>query len=334
MEMDTNMTPTVLVTGGCGFIGSNFIQFLLDHTDYKIVNIDSLTYAGASNLNWNPSRYIFYRADIGDTIVGSILQKEKPDFVVNFAAETHVDRSIANPDSFVNTNLLSTYKLVCMVNEYAQTNPYFRFIHISTDEVYGDLERDEAPFTELSPYLPNSPYSATKAGGDHLIRAFIKTFGLPAIITHCSNNYGPRQFPEKLMPIVILKAFNNKSIPLYGKGDAIRDWLYVEDHCRALYRVMLDGKIGSVYNIGGNSERPNVEVVKLILSIMNRDESLITYVQERKGHDFRYAINTEKIEKELGWKASTSFEDGVYKTVEWYLSNIEWVTSCVNLESF
>jgi dTDP-glucose 4,6-dehydratase len=332
--MITNMALKVLVTGGCGFIGSNFIQFLVDHTDYTIVNIDLLTYAGDSNISWDSNRYTFYRADIGDATIAPILATEKPDVILNFAAETHVDRSITNPDSFVNTNLLSTYKFICMVNEYAKTTSHFRFIHISTDEVYGDLERDDAPFTESSPYLPNSPYSATKAGGDHLVRAFTKTFGLPAIITHCSNNYGPRQFPEKLIPTVIRKAVKNESIPVYGTGLNIRDWLYVDDHCRALYRILLDGVVGSVYNIGGNSEHTNIDVVKTILHVMNKDISLIQYVEDRKGHDFRYAINTEKIEKELGWRALTSFEDGIYKTVEWYLSNIKWVTSCVNLESF
>ncbi len=318
----------ILVTGGCGFIGSNFIEFLLTHTDYYIINVDALTYAGVTS-HPESSRYLFYQADIGDpVIIDTIILNHKPDFIINFAAETHVDRSIADPDAFVKTNLMGTYNFLCALRRYNETGARFRFIHISTDEVYGHLSTDDPPFTESTPYAPNSPYSATKAGGDHLVRAFNKTFNLPAIITHCTNNYGPRQYPEKLIPTVIRKAMKNERIPVYGTGMNIRDWLHVDDHCRALYRVLLDGKIGSVYNIGGNSERANIDVVKLILHIMNRDESLIEYVEDRKGHDFRYAMSIEKIEKELGWKPSVSFEEGLYKTVEWYLSNVTWMEQC------
>lgn len=317
----------ILVTGGCGFIGSNFIEFLLTHTDYHIINVDSLTYAGVS---YHPTseRYTFLHMSIGDSRISDLLKEKQPDLIVNFAAETHVDRSITDPDVFVKTNLIDTYNFLCNLRRYNETGAQFRFVHISTDEVYGHLSTDDPPFTETTPYAPNSPYSATKAGGDHLVRAFNQTFNLPAIITHCTNNYGPRQYPEKLIPTVIRKAMKNERIPVYGTGMNIRDWLHVDDHCRALYRVLLDGKIGSVYNIGGNSERTNIDVVKLILHIMNRDESLIEYVEDRKGHDFRYAMSTYKIEKELGWKPSVTFEEGLYKTVEWYLSNVTWMEQC------
>lgn len=330
-----DMNPLkVLVTGGCGFIGSNFIDFLLTHTDYHIVNVDALTYAGASNNQWDRQRYTFYNLDIGDDHVANVLTTEQPDFIVNFAAETHVDRSISNPDTFVNTNLLATYRFLCMARDYYETHPHLRFIHISTDEVYGELGTDDPPFTESTPYAPNSPYSATKAGGDHLIRAFNKTFGFPAIITHCTNNYGARQFPEKLIPTVILRAYQNKPIPVYGDGSNVRDWLYVEDHCHAVYRILLDGKVGSIYNIGGNSARSNLVVVSTILDLMHKDISLITFVEDRKGHDWRYAIDASKMEYELNWKPNITFEHGIQQTIEWYMANLEWVSSCVNLESF
>lgn len=317
----------ILVTGGCGFIGSNFIEFILSHTDYQIINIDSLTYAGVS-YHPNSDRYTFSHMSIGDKRIVDLLLETQPDFVVNFAAETHVDRSIADPDVFVQTNLIDTYNFLCSLRRYAEVNKHLRIVHISTDEVYGHLTADDPPFTETTAYAPNSPYSATKAGGDHLVRAFINTYNLPAIVTHCTNNYGPRQFPEKLIPTIIKRAMKNERIPIYGTGLNVRDWLYVEDHCKALYRILLDGKIGSVYNIGGNSEKTNIDVVKLVLHIMNKDESLIEFVEDRKGHDFRYAISIDKIQNELGWKPSVPFEEGIYKTVEWYLSNVTWMEQC------
>lgn len=322
----------ILVTGGNGFIGSNFIDYILQHTEWKIVNIDLLTYAGISPHPKN-DRYIFYQADIGYDEVYTILEGHQPDFIINFAAETHVDRSIEFPDTFVETNVFGTYNLLRCLKRYAEQKQ-FRFVHVSTDEVYGSLDKDDLAFTEFTPYSPRSPYSATKAASDHLVQAFHHTYDVPAIIAHCSNNYGPKQHPEKLIPTIIHKAMRNEPIPIYGTGLNVRDWLYVEDHCRALYKILLDGVNGSTYNIGGQSERTNLEVTRLILSIMNRDESLITFVEDRKGHDFRYAIDINKIQTELGWRPFISFENGIYKTIEWYTSNTEWVTSCTDLESF
>jgi dTDP-glucose 4,6-dehydratase len=324
----------ILVTGGCGFIGSNFVRYILNNTDWEVINIDLLTYAGVT-LHPKSSRYLFYQADIGTPdIADIILSNHKPDYVVNFAAETHVDRSIEYPDQFLRTNVIQTYQFICSLLKYHKVNPDFRFVHISTDEVFGDLQRGEPAFTEESQYAPNSPYSATKASSDHLVRAFHKTYGLPAIITNCSNNYGPYQFPEKFIPVVILKAHLNKNIPIYGTGMNIRDWLYVEDHCDAIFNVLLNGKNGSSYNIGGNAERNNLEVAHQILDIMGKSESLISFVEDRKGHDFRYAMDISRINKELGWSPRMNFTNGLHKTVEWYMNNLEWVTSCVNLESF
>lgn len=309
----------ILVTGGNGFIGSNFIDYILQHTEWEVINLDVLTYAALSEHPKN-SRYKFYKMDIGHEDVSMVLDTHQPDFIINFAAETHVDRSIEFPDVFVQTNVVGTYNLLRCLKRYKDKKK-FKFIHVSTDEVFGSLNMDDPAFTELTPYNPRSPYSATKASSDHLVHAFYHTYGVPAIVTNCSNNYGPKQHSEKFIPTIISKVMRNESIPVYGTGLNVRDWLYVEDHCRALYKILLDGVNGSTYNIGGHSERTNLEVVRLILSIMNRDESLITFVEDRKGHDFRYAIDTNKIQKELGWSPFISFEDGIYKTVEWYTSN-------------
>lgn len=314
----------VLVTGGAGFIGSNFIEYILQNTEWNVVNVDILTYAGLSQHSEN-NRYKFCKMDIGHEDMSMILDIYRPDFIVNFAAETHVDTSIEFPGRFVQTNIVGTYNLLQCLKRYREQKE-FRFIHVSTDEVYGSLDKDDLAFTELTPYNPRSPYSATKASSDHLVQAFHHTYGLPTIITNCSNNYGPKQHPEKFIPTIISKALQNESIPIYGTGLNVRDWLYVEDHCCALYRILLDGVNGSTYNIGGQSERTNLEVARMILSIMNREESLITFVEDRKGHDFRYAMDINKIQTELGWTPAVSFENGIYKTVEWYTSNTQWVT--------
>jgi len=322
----------ILVTGGNGFIGSNFIRYILEHTDLDIVNVDILTYAGVAP-HPQDKRYTFYQADIGYSEIVDILHKEQPDYIVNFAAETHVDRSIEFPDAFVETNIFGTYNLLRCLKVYHETKD-FRFVHISTDEVFGSLSNDDPAFTEVTPYDPRSPYSSTKASSDHLVRAFHHTYGLPAIITNCSNNYGPYQFPEKFIPVVILKVYLNKQIPVYGTGLNVRDWLYVQDHCSAIYTVLINGKNGSSYNIGGNSERNNLDVAHHILKIMNKPSSLVSFVEDRKGHDFRYAMNITRINTELGWSPSVTFEMGLERTVKWYLNNLEWVTSCVDLESF
>lgn len=322
----------ILVTGGSGFIGSNFIEYILRNTDMEVINIDLLTYAGVSS-HPKSSRYIFYQMDIGYEEVYDILVKHKPDYIINFAAETHVDRSISFPDSFVQTNVFGTYNLLrCLLRYHKEKD--FRFIHVSTDEVYGSLSLTDAPFTETTPYNPRSPYSATKASSDHLVNSFHHTYGLPAIITNCSNNYGPRQFPEKFIPVVILKAYLNKQIPVYGTGTNIRDWLFVQDHCEALYQILLKGVTGESYNIGGECEKDNMSVVHTILSTMNKPDSLISFVEDRKGHDFRYAMDITKVKDNLWWSPKVSFNVGIEKTIEWYINNINWVTSCVNLESF
>lgn len=322
----------ILVTGGCGFIGSNFVEYILQNTDMEVINIDLLTYAGASTHPHNP-RYTFYQMDIGYEEVYDILVRHKPDYIVNFAAETHVDRSIAFPDAFVQTNIFGTYNLLRCLLQYHKDHS-FRFVHVSTDEVFGSLGVEDTPFTETTAYDPRSPYSATKASSDHLVRAFHHTYGLPAIITNCSNNYGPRQFPEKFIPVVILKAHTNRPIPVYGTGTNIRDWLYVHDHCSAIYQVLTHGSLGSSYNIGGETELDNLTLTRMILSILDKPETLITFVDDRKGHDFRYAMDITKIKTELGWTPQTTFPIGLEQTVNWYLHNLNWVTSCVNLESF
>lgn len=318
----------ILVTGGCGFIGSNFIDHILKNTDWEVVNIDILTYSGVSH-HPTSTRYTFYQADIGLPGITEILVKHHPDYIVNFAAETHVDRSIAFPDDFVRTNVLGTYKFICSLMEYHKVNPNFKFIHISTDEVFGELHGSEPAFTEKSQYAPNSPYSATKASSDHLVRAFHKTYGLPAIITHCSNNYGPRQFPEKFIPVAIMSVLQNKPISIYGNGQNVRDWLYVTDHCEALVQILLKGQSGETYNIGGETQLSNNEVARRILMYMNKPLDMVQYVEDRKGHDFRYAINISHIKESLWWTPKVDFSNGLHRTIEWYTNNIEWAKQCI-----
>jgi dTDP-glucose 4,6-dehydratase len=315
---------TILVTGGAGFIGSNFVRLMLDaHPNYRILNLDKLTYAGnLENLTGYDTRpnYRFIKGDIGDAIlIEEIFKTEKPDAVVNFAAESHVDRSILGARVFVETNVLGTQTLLDAAKKFGVE----KYLQVSTDEVYGSLG-DTGYFTEETPLQTNSPYSASKAGGDLLVRAYHETFKLPTLITRCSNNYGPYHFPEKLIPLMIANALNDKSLPVYGDGLNVRDWLYVEDHCRAIDAVLHNGKLGEVYNIGGHNEKKNIEIVKLILQMLKKPESLITYVKDRPGHDRRYAIDASKMEKDLGWKPSETFESGIEKTVKWYLDNRAW----------
>jgi dTDP-glucose 4,6-dehydratase len=341
---------TIIVTGGAGFIGANFIQQWLAHESAALVNLDKLTYAGnLASLNGveaNPA-YGFVRADIGDFgAISTLLAEQKPVAVVNFAAESHVDRSIHGPGDFVQTNLVGTFQLLEALRGYwsglpAQAKADFRFLHVSTDEVYGSLQAGDAAFTEQTPYAPNSPYSASKAGSDHLVRAYHHTYGLPTITTNCSNNYGPYQFPEKLIPLIILNALAGKPLPIYGDGLNVRDWLYVGDHCTAIRLALRNGRPGETYNIGGNNERANIDVVRAICRMLdelrpaaNRKpyESLITYVADRPGHDRRYAIDATKSNSELGWKPVDTFESGIRKTVRWYLDNPQWVQSVVSGE--
>jgi dTDP-glucose 4,6-dehydratase len=336
------MSEMCLITGGAGFIGSNFVRHWLAEESAPLVNVDALTYAG--NLRSladvaTHSRYAFVHANIGDTeAMQSVFHTYMPRFVVNFAAESHVDRSIAEPENFVMTNVVGTYRLLEVAREYFGTltedeKNRFRFLHISTDEVYGSLGQT-GKFTESTPYSPNSPYSASKASSDHFVHAYHHTFGLPTLLTNCSNNYGQYQFPEKLIPLMIMNALEGKPLPLYGDGIQIRDWLYVEDHCRAIRTVLHRGRIGETYNIGGNTEMQNIEVVHLICDLVEKYRpaiarepvhSLITYVQDRPGHDHRYAMDTTKIETELGWKPQESFESGMDKTFQWYLDHQDWV---------
>ncbi|MGQ9805274.1 MAG: dTDP-glucose 4,6-dehydratase [Chlorobiales bacterium] len=314
---------TILVTGGAGFIGSNFVRHFLNAHNYRIVNLDKLTYAGnLENLAdlESHSNYLFIKGDICDRLlVEKIFQEEKIDAVVNFAAESHVDRSILGAKIFVETNVLGTQTLLDVAKVYGVE----RFLQVSTDEVYGSLG-ETGYFTEETPLAPNSPYSASKAGGDFLVRAYHETFKMPTLITRCSNNYGPYQFPEKLIPLMIANALNDKPLPVYGDGLNVRDWLYVEDHCRAIDIVLHKGKFGEVYNIGGHNEKKNIDIVKLILQKLGKPESLITFVKDRPGHDRRYAIDASKIERELGWKPQETFETGIEKTIQWYLDNRNW----------
>ncbi|WDM21571.1 dTDP-glucose 4,6-dehydratase [Paenibacillus polymyxa] len=315
----------LLVTGGAGFIGSNFVLYMLkQHPDYEIVNIDALTYAGnlenLKSIENNP-KHSFIKADITDAQAIDQLMQQGIDVVVNFAAESHVDRSILEPEVFVKTNVLGTQVLLDAAKKYNVT----KFVQVSTDEVYGSLG-ETGLFTEETPLQPNSPYSASKAGGDLLVRAYHETFGLPVNITRCSNNYGPYQFPEKLIPLMISRALSDQQLPVYGDGLNIRDWLYVEDHCSAIDLVIHQGKLGGVYNIGGNNERTNVHIVKTVLEELGKPESLISYVQDRPGHDRRYGIDPTKTMNELGWKPKHSFETGIKETIRWYLDNEEWWT--------
>lgn len=315
----------LLVTGGAGFIGSNFVLYMLKHhPDYEIVNIDALTYAGnlenLKSIENNP-KHSFIKVDITDAQAIDQLMQQGIDVVVNFAAESHVDRSILEPEVFVKTNVLGTQVLLDAAKKYNVT----KFVQVSTDEVYGSLG-ETGLFTEETPLQPNSPYSASKAGGDLLVRAYHETFDLPVNITRCSNNYGPYQFPEKLIPLMISRALSDQQLPVYGDGLNIRDWLYVEDHCSAIDLVIHQGKLGEVYNIGGNNERTNVHIVKTVLEELGKPEALISYVQDRPGHDRRYGIDPTKTMNELGWKPKHSFETGIKETIRWYLDNEEWWT--------
>ncbi|MFX1239131.1 MAG: dTDP-glucose 4,6-dehydratase [Promethearchaeota archaeon] len=323
----------IIVSGGMGFIGSNFIRKLLDSKqDFRVINVDKLTYAGnPENLrdivrNYN-DRYVFYKVDICDfRIILDIIQKEKVDYIVNFAAESHVDRSIDNPNIFVKTNVLGTQSLL----NAAKKLSIRKFVQISTDEVYGSLNFNEEAFTEETRLSPNSPYSASKASADLFVRSYYKTFGLPVNITRCSNNYGPYQFPEKLVPLMLYNAQKNKELPIYGEGINVRDWIHVDDHCSAILKVLIDGTPGEIYNIGADSEKSNIEIVKEILKLLNKPENLIAFVKDRPGHDLRYAINHDKITKELGWKPTISFKEGLNLTVNWYLENNEWLENVIN----
>lgn len=333
----------ILVTGGAGFIGANFVLDWLAQNNEAVINVDKLTYAGNLDtlkpLQGNPN-HIFVRCDIGDREqLSQLLAEHKPRAVVNFAAESHVDRSIHGPGDFIQTNIVGTFNLLEAVRGYWSALPEaeraaFRFLHVSTDEVYGTLGPDDAPFSEDNTYEPNSPYSASKAASDHLVRAWHCTYQLPVLTTNCSNNYGPYHFPEKLIPLVILNALNGKPLPIYGDGQQIRDWLYVKDHCAAIRRVLEAGTPGETYNVGGWNEKANIDVVKTICGILDELSpradgkpyvEQITYVTDRPGHDRRYAIDATKLERELGWKPVETFESGIRKTVEWYLTNQEWV---------
>ncbi len=326
---------TVLITGGAGFIGSNFIYYMMKkHPDYKLICVDCLTYAGnlstLENALKNPN-FVFYKTDICDRkAIYEIFGKEKPQIVVNFAAESHVDRSIDNPEVFLKTNILGTQVMMDACRKYGIE----RYHQVSTDEVYGDLplDRPELMFTETTPIHTSSPYSASKASADLLVLAYHRTYGLPVSISRCSNNYGPYHFPEKLIPLMIANALNNKPLPVYGEGLNVRDWLYVEDHCRAIDLIIHKGKEGEVYNVGGHNEMKNIDIVKLICKHLGKPESLITYVTDRKGHDMRYAIDPTKIHNELGWLPETMFEDGIKKTIDWYLNNREWWETIISGE--
>lgn len=332
-----------LVTGGAGFIGSAVVRELINETDHEVVNLDKLTYAGnldsLSGVSGN-SRYTFLQADICDaSSINTVFEEHQPDVVMHLAAESHVDRSIDGPAEFIQTNVVGTAVLLEAARNYwkglKKSNPEkaqnFRFHHVSTDEVYGDLEETRGLFTEDTPYAPSSPYSASKAGSDHLVRSWHRTFGMPTLVTNCSNNYGPYHFPEKLIPLMILNALAGKPLPVYGDGQQVRDWLYVEDHARALIKVALEGEVGSTYNIGGHNEKTNLEVVETLCDLLQElvpndhlYRDLITFVTDRPGHDLRYAIDAGKIEKELGWTPRETFETGLRKTVCWYLENTDW----------
>lgn len=332
----------ILVTGGAGFIGANFVLDWLRLSDEPVLNLDKLTYAGNPDnlaaLQGDP-RHVFVQGDIGDrALVGRLLAEHRPRAIVNFAAESHVDRSIHGPEDFIQTNVVGTFHLLEEARGYwtglpAAEQDAFRFLHVSTDEVYGSLGPSDPPFSETAPYAPNSPYSASKAASDHLVRAWHHTYGLPTLTTNCSNNYGPYQLPEKLIPLMILNALNGRPLPVYGDGMNVRDWLYVTDHCTAIREVLARGRVGETYNIGGWNERPNIEIVRAVCALLDElrpdpagaHARLITYVKDRPGHDRRYAIDARKIERELGWRPAETFDTGIRKTVAWYLDNLDWV---------
>ena len=335
----------ILVTGGAGFIGANFVLDWLAVNDEPVVNVDKLTYAGnLQNLQTlkGDARHHFVQGDIGDAaLIERLLKEHKPRAVVNFAAESHVDRSIHGPEDFIQTNIVGTFRLLEAVRHYWSALPEaekqdFRFLHVSTDEVYGSLKPTDPAFTEDHNYEPNSPYSASKAASDHLVRAWHHTYGMPVLTTNCSNNYGPYHFPEKLIPLMIVNALAGKPLPVYGDGMQIRDWLYVRDHCSAIRRVLEGGKLGETYNVGGWNEKPNIEIVNLVCGLLDElrpradgktYREQITYVTDRPGHDRRYAIDARKLERELGWKPAETFETGIRKTVQWYLENADWVAA-------
>jgi len=335
----------IIVTGAAGFIGSNFVLDWLAQSDEPVINLDALTYAGnlenLASLQGDP-RHIFVKGGIGDfDLVAKLLAEHQPRAVINFAAESHVDRSIHGPEDFIQTNIVGTFHLLEAVRAYwsaleGEAKANFRLLHISTDEVYGSLAKDEPAFAETKRYEPNSPYSASKAASDHLVRAYHHTYGLPVLTTNCSNNYGPYHFPEKLIPLVMLNALAGKPLPIYGDGQQIRDWLYVKDHCSAIRRVLEAGRVGETYNVGGWNEKPNLDVVHTLCAILDElkprldgkpYKEQITYVKDRPGHDRRYAIDASKIERELGWKPAETFESGIRKTVQWYLDNQGWVAN-------
>ena len=339
----------ILVTGGAGFIGANFvIDWLAEHSE-PVLNLDKLTYAGnLENLTslQGDSRHIFIQGDIGDrALINKLLAEHQPRAIINFAAESHVDRSIHGPEDFIQTNIVGTFHLLEEVRGYWNNlgdadKAAFRFLHVSTDEVYGSLGKEDAPFTEETPFAPNSPYSASKASSDHLVRAYHHTYGLPVLTTNCSNNYGPYQFPEKLIPLMILNATRGKPLPIYGDGMNVRDWLYVSDHCAAIRVVLENGRVGETYNIGGWNEMPNLDIVHTVCGLLDEFQPnpegpatrLITYVKDRPGHDRRYAIDATKIHRELGWKPAETFDTGIRKTVQWYLDNMGWVDNVASGE--
>ena len=340
----------ILVTGGAGFIGANFVLDWLAHHDEPVINVDKLTYAG--NLENLASlqgdvRHIFVQADIGDSaVIGQLLAQHQPRAVVNFAAESHVDRSIHGPEDFIQTNVVGTFRLLEAVRAYwngleGEAKTSFRFLHVSTDEVYGTLSLTDPAFTEENNYEPNSPYSASKAASDHLVRAWHHTYGLPVLTTNCSNNYGPLHFPEKLIPLMIVNALAGKPLPIYGDGQQIRDWLYVRDHCSAIRRVLEAGKVGETYNVGGWNEKANIDIVKTVCALLDELRprtdgksyaEQITFVTDRPGHDRRYAIDPTKIETELGWKPKYNFDTGIAQTIQWYLDNEDWWKHILNGE--
>ncbi len=340
----------ILVTGGAGFIGANFVIEWLARQGEPVVNLDKLTYAGnLTNLDSlkGDQRHIFKQGDIGDFgLLSALLSRHQPRAVINFAAESHVDRSIHGPGEFIQTNIVGTFNLLEAVRAYwgglsGKAKQAFRFLHVSTDEVYGSLGKGDPAFSETTPYAPNSPYSASKAASDHLVRAYHHTYGLPVLTTNCSNNYGPYQFPEKLIPLVIHNAISGKPLPIYGDGSNVRDWLYVTDHCLGIMAVLDKGRVGETYNIGGNNEKTNLEVVKTLCAILDElhsdspvtpHEKLITFVTDRPGHDARYAINATKMQAELGWTPQENFETGIRKTVAWYLENTAWVACVISGE--